>query len=252
MNKRIAKTIALHAEFEYPNECCGLIALNSSGTPEYFPCENSAVTPSSNFRIAAEEWARVEDSGEILAVVHSHPDYPATPSAADRVLCEASGLPWYIQEVREGKSMELGMFCPSGFKAPLIGRPFHYGVLDCLQLVRDYYSRELGITLPAYEHEDDWWNNGQDYYRERLPKAGFYQVDDLRQGDVVLMQIRSPVPNHAGIYLETGKLQSEECFAQPGTILHHLYGQLSRRDNYGGYWSDVTVSYWRHKCQVNG
>ncbi|WP_043946890.1 NlpC/P60 family protein, partial [Ralstonia solanacearum] len=41
-------------------------------------------------------------------------------------------------------------------------------------------------------------------------------------GDVILMQVRAPVPNHAAVYL--GGVQ----------MLHHLHGRLSSRDVYGG------------------
>ncbi|RBL65605.1 hypothetical protein C3E98_042095, partial [Pseudomonas sp. MWU13-2625] len=106
----------------------------------YVPCRNTATTPSEHFRLAPEDFAAAEDRGAVLAVVHSHPDYPATASEADRVSCEASGLPWYILEVRKGDAGqvvagELATVTPEGYHAPLIGRPFHHGVLDCITLV---------------------------------------------------------------------------------------------------------------------
>lgn len=44
------------------------------------------------------------------------------------------------------------------------------------------------------------------------------------------MQVRSKngVPNHAAVYLGDG------------LMLHHMYGRLSSRDVYGGYWREVT------------
>lgn len=247
MNKQIREQIRLHAETEYPRECCGVIILEG-GIPTYIPCRNVASTPSEHFRIDKADYCRAEDRGDVLAIVHSHPDYPAIPSEADLVSCERSGVPWYIQEVQHGKGAKLNMFTPTGYQAPLIGRGFFHGTLDCLQIVLDYYKRELGIDLGEYEREDDWWNSGKDYYRDLLPRAGFYQVDSLQHSDLILMQIRSPVPNHAGIYLQDGTLKTEDCgHAQPGAMLHHLYDRLSRRDVYGGYWADVTVGYWRHK-----
>jgi len=50
------------------------------------------------------------------------------------------------------------------------------------------------------------------------------------------MQIRSKngVPNHAGIYLGDG------------LMLHHMYGRLSRKDTYGGYWREMTRGVARH------
>nr|WP_280800174.1 NlpC/P60 family protein [Pseudomonas mediterranea] len=70
----------------------------------------------------------------------------------------------------------------------------------------------------------------------------------MQHGDLVLMQIRSPVPNHAGAYLADGVLKTEpEHHPAPGSILHHLYNPNSKRDVFGGYWTGVTVSYWRHR-----
>ncbi|AXH72360.1 MAG: NlpC/P60 family protein [Caudoviricetes sp.] len=134
-------------------------------------------------------------------------------------------------------------------KVPLLGREFVHGAQDCLSLVLDYYLREKGIDLGDYHRDDEWWNKGQNLYLDNLPKAGFTQVQDLRDGDLILMQIRSPVPNHAGIYLESGELKSEDLpHIQPGVVLHHLHGRLSTRDVYArGMFEETTVSIWRHR-----
>ncbi|WP_430445288.1 MAG: hypothetical protein ACQZ2J_29305 [Pseudomonas piscis] len=92
----------------------------------------------------------------------------------------------------------------------------------------------------------DSWGRGGKLYLEYLPEAGFERVGDLRQGDVML-PVRSPLPDYAGVYLADGVLKSEpEHYPAPGSILHHLYGHASERDTYDGYWSEVIVSYWRH------
>ena len=84
--------------------------------------------------------------------------------------------------------------------------------------------------------------------QDNLPAAGFEKVSTLQHGDLVLMQIRSPVPNHAAIYLADGVLKTEpDHYPAPGSILHHLYNRDSKRDVYGGYWAEVTVGYWRYR-----
>lgn len=248
MKAQVETAIRCHAEECYPEESCGFL-IRVGDKESYYPCKNESVEPEEHFRIGARQWIAAEAVGQILAVVHSHPDWTAKPSEADLARCESSGLPWYIIECRGGVSGALERIEPHGYVAPLLGRSFHHGTLDCLQIILDYYEREMGIHLGQYDREDDWWNQGKDYYRELLPKAGFYEVkpEDLQQGDVILMQIDSPVPNHAGVYLADGQLKTEDCYPQPGVILHHLYNRLSKRDNYGGYWHDVTVGYWRHK-----
>lgn len=244
-----------HLISQYPREGCGLLLGNGA----YFPCTNSReLKAEEHFRISAEEWAEAEDIAPIAAVVHSHPNWTEKASEGDRVGCEASGLPWYIYSIHlndEGEVYRSGMSMiePSGYRSPLVGRPFIHGTLDCLQIILDYYGWERGVDLGAYEREDGWWDNGKDYYRELLPKAGFKKVDgdpediELQEGDVVLMQVKSPVPNHAGIFLKRGSLCTQpELHATPGSILHHSYGSDSRRDVYGGYWLKHTVSIWRY------
>lgn len=243
-----------HAREKAPEECCGLL-LKVGRKVSYRPCTNAAADPQADFRISAEEWAEAEDQGSIAAVVHSHPGQSARLSAADRTSMEATALPWVIIEVREGLPVSHLMHEPTGYQAPLVGRPFHHGVLDCYTLVRDYYQRELGIMLPDFEREDGWWDRGQDLYADNFEGAGFYPVDpaDLRQGDLIVMQVRAEKANHAGVYLADGILKTEpERHPVPGGILHHLYGRDSKRDVFGGFWQESARFFMRHKDSPYG
>ena len=241
MQQTTLQAIQAHAMAEYPRECCGLVVA-AAGGEAYVACRNAATTPSEHFILPAEDSAAVEDQGEVVAVVHSHPNAAATPSDADRVMCEASGLPWHIISVGQctGADPECGdlqTIEPCGYQAPLVGRQFAHGITDCYALVRDFYARELGIRLSQYGREDDWWEKGQDLYSlERLRAEGFNLFDgEPRRGDMVLMQIRSPVPNHAGVLLGDGQM------------LHHLHGRLSDVVPYGGMWAERTRYIVRHK-----
>ena len=126
------------------------------GRERYVPCTNAAAG-TDHFVLPAEEYAAAEDQGEIVAVVHSHPDVPADPSQADLVACEASGLPWYIVRVDlvDGAALagQLVSIEPTGYQAPLVGRQFAHGVLDCYQLIVDWYARECGVTLKQFARQ---------------------------------------------------------------------------------------------------
>lgn len=244
-----------HAIEAYPNESCGLIV---NGT--YIKCRNDAPTKDENrtnnsenhFILNREDYAAALELGDIEAVIHSHSDWPSKASEADLQMCLESDVPWGIIEVHGAKYIGHSWYDPREIgEFPLLNRPFYHGVHDCLSIILDFYKREMGIDLGTYDREDGWWDAGKDYYRELLPKAGFEridpEVDGYKNGDVILMQIRSPVPNHAAIFLEHGNLRSETCAnPTPCVILHHMYGQLSRRDVYGGYYLGKTVSVWRH------
>lgn len=229
--------IRQHAVEMYPHEACGLI-VSRNGKEHYVPCSNIADDPLSDFVLSPEDYAVAEDSGDIIALVHSHPDAGNLPSHADRVQCEASGLPWYIVSVNaQGDTSDFHRFEPEGYEAPLVGRHFAHGVLDCYTLIRDYYHRELGITLPDFPRQDDWWNKGEDLYMQHFREAGFEPITGaIRKHDVVLMQIRSPVVNHGAVFI-----------GEPDLILQHLHGRLSTRDVYGGWFLEMTRIVIRHK-----
>ncbi len=230
MNEKTKAAILAHAEAEYPRECCGVVIV-VKGRERYLPCRNIA-TANEHFAIDPADWAAAEDQGDITTVVHSHCNLPPFPSQADRVGCEQTGLPWLIASWPTGQINEIQ---PEGYVAPLIGREFCHGVLDCYALVRDFYAHELKIDLPDFEREDEWWLKNQNLYLENFERAGFVRVDDLQPHDGILIQVASDVPNHAAVYLGDN------------VILHHVMQRLSCREVYGGYWHKHTYCVVRHR-----
>lgn len=221
-----------HAHSESPKESCGLVIMRN-GREIYVPCRNIS-TIENTFILDPEDYANAEDRGEIVRVVHSHCFSSPEPSEADKVACESSGLPWSIVSVPGEKWHD---FQPSGYKAPLIGRTWAHGTLDCYSLIRDYYLEKLGIEIPDFEREHEWWLKGGNLYLENFQKAGFYEVpaESMELHDVILIQISSPVINHGAVYVGDDR------------ILHHLFRRLSGRDTYGGYYKKHTVKVIRHK-----
>ncbi|WEU67279.1 C40 family peptidase [Xanthomonas phage JGB6] len=98
MQKTTLESAATHAIASYPQESCGLVVV-VKGKEQYVACRNKAADPSEHFVLDPEDYAEADDRGEIIAIVHSHPDAPARPSEADRVSCEATGLTWHILSI---------------------------------------------------------------------------------------------------------------------------------------------------------
>lgn len=235
INAELKNKIVEHAECYSPNEICGLL-LQVNGVTEYHPCRNMSPHAGQHFQINPVDYARVEERGEIVAVVHSHPNGPVEFSEADKVSCEATGLPWLLVVKVGGSTWLFQEMVPTGYKAKLLGRPWCHGVLDCYAIIRDYYDQELNIKLPDFERDDLWWEKGQDIYTENFVKAGFSPIElrDIRMGDVILMRVGAKVTNHGAIYVGENK------------ILHHLYNRLSCYEVYGGYWQKNTTHILRY------
>lgn len=222
-NTKVKSAILAHAKQEFPRECCGVIVI-FKGREKYIPCTNTSEEPLESFRIHEEDYAMAEDMfGEISKIVHSHPITNAHPSEPDLVSIEHSGIPWIIvNPVTEQFTETL----PSGYKAPLIGRVFAFGVLDCFSLIRDYYKEELNIELKDGTRSDGFWERGQDLYTERFEEWGFRKIPlaDIKPNDILIMTNGTSVPIHGAVYLGDG------------IMLHHVQGRLSSKEVFGGYW----------------
>jgi proteasome lid subunit RPN8/RPN11 len=230
--EHIIDAVREHAAESAPRECCGLI-VSVDGAATYQRCRNISENDE-QFIMEPDDYAAAADKGQVLGIAHSHNYVSPEPSQADVVGCERSGLPWLIVNHPVGNYTVVE---PTGYVAPLEGRQFVHGVFDCYAIIVDYYKQKLGIALPDFDREEAWWEKGYDLYMQNYEKAGFTDVtgSEILEHDVVIMQCRSPVPNHAGVYLGDSR------------ILQHLTGRLSGVDVYGGYWQRSTVAVVRHK-----
>ena len=222
----------LHAQREDPKESCGLL-LNIKGKERYYPCRNLSMTEHQCFIIDPEDYVKADNIGDIIGVVHSHPITPPNPSQADKIGCEDSNLPWHIVNP---KTQQWAYLEPCGYKPPILGRQWVWGVTDCWALVRDWYREEKAIDLmkgirplcpeqfvnsPMSEEHGD----GHNFLRQ----AGFRLLEPnekLENGDVLLMSIFSKGLNHAAVFVN-------------GDVLHHLTDRLSCIEPY---------SEWLQKC----
>ena len=86
---------------------------------------------------------------------------------------------------------------------------------------------------------------------DNFKNEGFVEVqDELRPHDVILFTLgRTYHVNHAGVYLGSNTLTSEETEEVIGDSLfiHHPYNKNSIREIYGNYWNDRTSFILRHK-----
>jgi proteasome lid subunit RPN8/RPN11 len=223
--------IEKHFEEWYPKEGCGVLAA-IKGEMQWFPCKNVA-TDEDDFVIDSEEYIRVGQRGDIVAVVHSHPDESPEPSELDRKYCNATGLKYYIFSYPE---MELFTLNPDKQSKPLYGRDYEFGVNDCFEAARDYYISK-GLEIPRRPlFEDDWWEKGLDYFTEDYIKTwGFKKVDGiLQKGDLLIFTIRANIGNHCGVYL------GDDIF------YHHAENRLSCRESIYPFWKRHISGVYRY------
>ena len=223
----------LHAQQEDPKESCGLL-LNIKGKERYHPCRNLSMTDHQCFIIDPEDYVKADNLGDIVAVVHSHPLTPPNPSQADKVSCEASGLPWYIVNPN---TEQWGYLEPCGYEAPLLGRQWVWGVTDCWTLVRDWYKENKNIELRDWDRPttpEEFLKNP--LFEQCAWRTGFRKLrydERLENGDVLAMSILGNGLNHVAIFIN-------------GDVLHHLTDRLSCIEPYSEWLQKCTGARYRY------
>jgi cell wall-associated NlpC family hydrolase len=198
---------------DYPNECCGFLVKN-----DFVHLQNIADDTKTSFKINPQDTAKWAD--KIIAIVHSHTRdinqhevYDLrTPSQKDYIGQKLSGLPWLIFGT-EGENITDPVELPRTPSSDYIGRQFIWYINDCFTLVQDYYRFELGIDIGDYPKEFDWKNFTdipellEQYYRE----YGFIDssINELKNGDILLMNSMRMHGNHLGIYHEGNVLHQD-------------------------------------------
>ncbi|QLF85288.1 minor tail protein [Salmonella virus STSR3] len=108
-----------HTQEGFPLEICGVVT-QKSRVQKYHRITNVHPDPENHFEMDASEYTQALDSGELIAVVHSHHGDGCTtlPSVADSAQCNEMGVAWVITSCPEG---DLRIVQPE--RLPLIGRP---------------------------------------------------------------------------------------------------------------------------------
>ena len=223
----------VHAKDQDPKESCGLL-LEIKGKEKYFPCKNLSTYSQQCFIIDPDDFVKAEETGNILAVIHSHPVTPPIASQADKISCEDSKLPWHIVNP---KTEQWGYYEPSGYKPPLIGRHWVWGITDCWSLVRDWYKEEKNMILRDWDRQ----TTPQQFLENPLFEScawrtGFRELrtdEKLINGDVLLMSILNPTLNHVAIFLD-------------GDVLHHLADRISCKEPYNQWLLKCTGKRYRY------
>lgn len=259
LKAKTIKAILKDAEKRYPKEACGVVIYNSDTKSEsYVPCDNLSKDPTEEFVLCPDSYAQAEELGDVVGIVHSHPDGTTVPSSHDIAVMsrnrevelivdpESHPIPWHIVSWPEGDYRQI---IPKATET-LLDRPFVHGVWDCWATCEAYYNKYHGLEFPTYVRKDRWWEEKEttSFYEEFYESAGFYEVDEPKPSDLIIMQIgRSYHPNHAGVYLgDVSEFEGKPLFGRT-LMLHHMYGKKSEVIVYGGQWSQRTRMILRHK-----
>jgi [CysO sulfur-carrier protein]-S-L-cysteine hydrolase len=87
LSAEIAAQIVEHSRSDYPAEVCGLVAGRGGVATAAYPGRNISPTPADTYELDHDTLAQMidfEDAGlELVAIYHSHPRGPETPSPTD-------------------------------------------------------------------------------------------------------------------------------------------------------------------------
>ena len=147
---------------ESPKECCGILLKNG----DLHACNNASGFPEETFAINFTNLKNV-DIDDVAAFYHSHPQ-GTEPTITDKYYAHKRNLESFIYAIKEN---EFSNYKPDQFfELPLIGRDFITNEVDCITLVRDYYKRNLNISIKDIDHqireiEPGEWKNHPEFWK---------------------------------------------------------------------------------------
>lgn len=201
-----------------PKEACGYVY-----NGEVYFCENVSTAPHT-FELSESDTMLIQSLSNVI-LWHSHTNGMDCPSKEDQEMQLETDMPWaiFVLDSLNGQYFlkEVFYFGDCLERDPLFERPYKFGVTDCASFVLDYYQ-ENGRKLPAYPRDMKEWISGAYSYEDYFTKQGFKDVGnsirELKEGDLLLFNIRAAFPNHAGIYLGNGLFG------------HHLQDRISKKE----------------------
>lgn len=249
LTRKTQDFIQQHALSEHPNECCGIVTnLNDEQAP--IRCSNLSKNKINEFSL------EIKNRNNIAFYYHSHAE-KENFSLTDKLISEKTGIKSILYVVKNNNFL---IYEPKGEIISFTGRPFVRGILDCSELVKDFFERTFNIYIPEIRHEvrfldineENNWENLKHYNESKdeflknfYLDNGFSEIDKnkciknnsfLLRGDLIL--VRTPklfVPVHVAVYLENNK------------ILHHPRDRYSLEEEYDLVYKRMTTNILRHK-----
>ena len=212
---KIYRIIKEEAQKAYPNECWGYIYPEGK-ILKTFPCENLAKDKLNCVITDPRHYIKACDLGAV-SFYHSHPTPPSEIHKFEQQICNELMMSSIIYTNYLDK---FDVLDPDGKIFPLEDRPFLYGVFDCWTLVRDKILLTDKRKLTNYKEPWGWWTTGGSAFLENIEKEGYRETNELKDGNVILMNWKCDIPNHIGYY-------------EGGRVLHHYLGGTSRWDDLG-------------------
>ena len=157
LTDNIKKHIKNHALTDSSKEQCGVILKTKSGL-EVIRCQNIAVDSDVHFIISRTEIDKIIKKGWIVAVYHTHcknkdNEVADNLSEEDLLVAEYFNVTYIMYSLMTD---EFYTYKPTGAEIPYVGRPFISRLLDDIQLISDYYKRELNINLNTIKHRNNF------------------------------------------------------------------------------------------------
>lgn len=224
----IISQVKEHAHREAPRESCGVVIIKR-GKRSYIECKNVS-DQEDHFMIDPIQFTKLSLQGDIEYIVHSHTS-GNQPSDHDIKACNAVNIPYliYYNEYDTYRVLE----CKK--RNHLIGRDYIFGEQDCFEAARDWFLAHNIIMPPRRKWLDNWWEHGYNYIANEISDWPIRQVNNLKYGDVLALQVEGDMPNHIAIYLDND------------IIYHHAVNRLSCRENMYPFWGEIIHGIYRYE-----